>query len=307
MVTQILGTLSPKLYEIVQEPMETSCHAWLTIEAQFLGNHESCVLQLDTKFHIFKQGDLSVSDYCRRMKGMVDDLRVLGETITDHHLVFNLLQDLNKRFDQMKIFIKQSHPFPSFHTIEEIELDNSVAQGHASVPLGGWRPPQQQLPSWPPQQELSCPLTALPLLPPAPTTTTKVRGKARIMALVALVAPITIVGAPQHGPPSMIPGLAPSRCGQGCALLSSRHLHCSTPCSLHRCTTVPQVALPLQTYRCLHRTTIRYHGSYLVAQDGHMRSTVIDQLLQPYGLDSPDSHRLGHRFRRLQPHQLGCR
>jgi hypothetical protein len=182
MVTRILGTLSPKLYEIVQEPMETACHAWLTIEAQFLGNHESCVLQLDTKFHIFKQGDLSVSDYCRRMKGMADDLRVLGETIIDHHLVFNLLQDLNKRFDQMKIFIKQSHPFPSFHTIhndlklEEIELDNSVAQGHASVfysvPSGGWHPPQQQLPSWPPQQELSCPLTALPLLPPAPTMTT---------------------------------------------------------------------------------------------------------------------------------------
>jgi hypothetical protein len=64
---------------------------------------------------------------------MADDLRNLGETVTNHHLILNLLQGLNKRFDHMKIFIKQSQTFPSFHTIrndlklEEIELDHSVA------------------------------------------------------------------------------------------------------------------------------------------------------------------------------------
>jgi hypothetical protein len=42
------------------------------------------------------------------MKGMADDLRALGETVTDRHLVFNLLHGLNKRFDHMKIFIKRS-------------------------------------------------------------------------------------------------------------------------------------------------------------------------------------------------------
>jgi hypothetical protein len=105
---------------------------WLTLEAQFLGNRESHVLQLDARFRILKQGDLSVSDSCHRMKGMADDICALGETITDHHLILNLLQGLNKRFDHMKIFIKQSQSFPSFHTIhkdlelEEIKLDNSM-------------------------------------------------------------------------------------------------------------------------------------------------------------------------------------
>jgi hypothetical protein len=104
------------------------------IEAQFLGNSESRVLQLDARFNDFKQGDLSVSDYCHQMKGMADDLRALSETITDHHLVLNLLQGLNKRFEHMKIFIKRSQSFPSFHTIcndlklEEIVLDHSAAQ-----------------------------------------------------------------------------------------------------------------------------------------------------------------------------------
>jgi hypothetical protein len=87
---------------------------------------------------------------------MVDDLRNLGETVTDRHLILNLLQGLNKRFDHMKIFIKRSQLFPSFHTIcndlklEDIELDHSVAQGQASVfysaPSGGGHPPPQQLP-----------------------------------------------------------------------------------------------------------------------------------------------------------------
>jgi hypothetical protein len=40
------------------------------------------------------------------MKSMVDDLHALGENVTDHHLVLNLLHVLNKRFDHIKIFIK---------------------------------------------------------------------------------------------------------------------------------------------------------------------------------------------------------
>jgi hypothetical protein len=34
--------------------MENACHAWLTIEAQFLDNNKSRVLQLDAKFRAFK-------------------------------------------------------------------------------------------------------------------------------------------------------------------------------------------------------------------------------------------------------------
>jgi hypothetical protein len=39
---------------------------------------------------------------------MADDLRALDETVTDRHLILNLLQGLNKRFDHMMIFVKQS-------------------------------------------------------------------------------------------------------------------------------------------------------------------------------------------------------
>jgi hypothetical protein len=61
------------------------------------------------------------------------------------------------------------------------------------------------------------------------------RGKERTTTLMApATTSTTIVGAPWLGPPT-IPGLAPSRCGQGCTLYSSsRHVHHNTPYSLHR-------------------------------------------------------------------------
>jgi hypothetical protein len=54
MVTWILGTLSPEHHKMVREPTKTARQAWLTIEAQFLGNSESRVLQLDARFRALK-------------------------------------------------------------------------------------------------------------------------------------------------------------------------------------------------------------------------------------------------------------
>jgi hypothetical protein len=122
-VTRILSALFAELHEIVWELMETAHQVWLMIEAEFLGNNESRVLQLDPRFRASKHGDLSVSDYYHWMKGMANNLRALGETVIDHHLILNLLQGLNERVDQMKIFIKWSQSFPSFHTIcNDLEL-----------------------------------------------------------------------------------------------------------------------------------------------------------------------------------------
>jgi hypothetical protein len=170
----------------------------------------------------------------------------------------------------MKIFIKQSQLFPSFHTIcndlklEEIELDHLVAQGPASVfysaPSGGGHPPPQQLPPRPPHQELSCPPMAFHLLPPTPTTvtnarvTTRGRGKARTTA--SATTAVTIEQAPRCGPPSTIPRLAPSLCGQRCILHSSSQcVHDNTPCSMHWHTTGLPAVPPSRPCRLLHRTS----------------------------------------------------
>jgi hypothetical protein len=226
----ILSTLSPELHEIVREPTETARQAWRVIEAKFLGSREArdrvAKFLGNCKFRIFMQCDLSVSDYCRWMKGMADDLHALSQTVIDHHLVLNLIQGMYKRFNHMKIFIKRLQSFPSFNIIrndlelEEIELDNSAAHGHASVfysmSSGGGCPSQQLLPPRPPQQEPLCLPTAPP--PPAPTPTMAIKARVRVRekGKVRITAPTTLAttsGAPQHVPLSTIPRPTSSRCG----------------------------------------------------------------------------------------------
>jgi len=55
----------------------------LGIEQHFLGNRETCALHLDAEFWMFVQGDLSVGDYCHKMKGMADALGDHGVVIQD--------------------------------------------------------------------------------------------------------------------------------------------------------------------------------------------------------------------------------
>jgi hypothetical protein len=64
----ISNSITPELHQVVQEHGATACHLWLAIENQFLGNHEQRTLHLDAAFRNLVQGDLSVSEYCRKFK-----------------------------------------------------------------------------------------------------------------------------------------------------------------------------------------------------------------------------------------------
>jgi hypothetical protein len=48
----ISNSISADLHQVVQEHDCMTRHLWLTIENQFLGNHEHHTLHLDTAFHI---------------------------------------------------------------------------------------------------------------------------------------------------------------------------------------------------------------------------------------------------------------
>ena len=77
----------------------------MALEGQFLGNTEYRALQLDATFRTFVQGDLSVGEYCRRMKGMADALHDLGDPVSDRVLVLNVLRGLSSTYDHLKGWI----------------------------------------------------------------------------------------------------------------------------------------------------------------------------------------------------------
>jgi hypothetical protein len=80
----------------------------------FLGNRETHVLHFDATFWSFVQGDLSVNDYCRKMKGFTDSLTDLGVDVIDHVLMVNVLRWLNKNFEHLRAIFTHAMPFPSF-------------------------------------------------------------------------------------------------------------------------------------------------------------------------------------------------
>ncbi|XP_062208877.1 uncharacterized protein LOC133910525 [Phragmites australis] len=110
----LYGTITSKLLDIVMTPTATARIIWVALEQQFLGNRETRALHLDAEFRNFAQGDLSVSDYCRKMKGMADALGDIGEAIQDRTLVLAVLRGLNEKFSYMTALLKRQRPFPSF-------------------------------------------------------------------------------------------------------------------------------------------------------------------------------------------------
>jgi hypothetical protein len=71
------------------------------LKNHFLGNRETHTLHIDATFQSFIQDDLSVNDYCRKMKGFTDSLSNLGIDVADRVLVLNVLRGLNKNFEHL--------------------------------------------------------------------------------------------------------------------------------------------------------------------------------------------------------------
>jgi hypothetical protein len=115
---------------VVREHGCTARHLWLAIENQFLGNHEQRTVHLDAAFCTFVQGDLSVNEYCRKFKAMVDGLADLGAPVEDRILVLNILRALNLRFEHVGSIIRRYSPFLNFLKVqddlllEEIHMDS---------------------------------------------------------------------------------------------------------------------------------------------------------------------------------------
>jgi hypothetical protein len=85
------------------------------------------------------RGDLSINDYCRKMKWMADNLHDLDEHVEDRTLVLDVLRGLNKKYDHVKTYPKQVPSFPSFHDIrndlllEELTLDAEATSGSTTT------------------------------------------------------------------------------------------------------------------------------------------------------------------------------
>lgn len=108
------STLSPAVVDAAFDRGVSARVTWLGVDSWFLGNRDTRALILDAEFRHTKQGDLTITDYCRKIKGMADDIGDLGEVIPDRTLVLNLICGLNERYLDVGRHLRRARPFPSF-------------------------------------------------------------------------------------------------------------------------------------------------------------------------------------------------
>jgi hypothetical protein len=179
------GTITVELQDIIRDQADTGRQAWLALEEQFLGNRDARALHLDAQFHLFSQGDLSVDEYCRQMKGMADSLRDLGEPVADRTLVLNLLRGLSPRYGHLKALIKRTVPFPTFHAVRNELLLEELTMAHEATALAPAlysAPPGDQAPSGgqaPRPPSTGGPTRPTPVVPAAPRQASAADGSRR--------------------------------------------------------------------------------------------------------------------------------
>jgi uncharacterized membrane protein YgcG len=113
-VTWIYCTTSNDLQHSLMLRSPAARAAWLYLQDEFLGQRESRTLLLEAEFRTFKQGDLNVTDYCRRLETMAASLSDFGDPIDDRQLVLTLLRGLNGKFKHMVSNLKMQWSFPTF-------------------------------------------------------------------------------------------------------------------------------------------------------------------------------------------------
>ncbi|GJN06764.1 hypothetical protein PR202_ga24520 [Eleusine coracana subsp. coracana] len=123
----LYSTVAPNLVEIVSTSTPTSRSIWIGLLEQFIGKRERRALILDADFWNFEQGDLSISEYCRKLKSMADALGDLGEPVLDRTIVLNVLRGRNEKFTHIASLITHKSSLPNFIELQAtLRVEKSI-------------------------------------------------------------------------------------------------------------------------------------------------------------------------------------
>uniref|UniRef100_A0A453PY83 Retrotransposon gag domain-containing protein n=2 Tax=Aegilops tauschii subsp. strangulata TaxID=200361 RepID=A0A453PY83_AEGTS len=135
-VLWIYATLSDTMCDHVISATTTFA-LWNKIRDYFLANRAARFMILNRKYRNLKQGDLSVSEYARRMKLLTDALADIDRAVTEVDLTTQFLHGLDKRLDTIRVVLgDQDLPFDTVLSrvvLAEESQEHRAAEESASM------------------------------------------------------------------------------------------------------------------------------------------------------------------------------
>lgn len=110
----IYGTIFDSILDTVLKKNTSARDIWLAIENLFRDNKEARALQLENELRTTVIGDISVHEYCQKMKTTSDLLANIDFPVTDRVLGMHILNGLSDKFDYIINVIQHKSPFPGF-------------------------------------------------------------------------------------------------------------------------------------------------------------------------------------------------
>ncbi|XP_024035460.1 uncharacterized protein LOC112096270 [Citrus clementina] len=91
----------------------TSCEVWTTLANKFGARTRARILHLRTQIQTTKKGSFTIHDYYSRMKSMLNQLRAVGNNMTDDDFVMCVLARLGPEYDSIVTNINSMPESPS--------------------------------------------------------------------------------------------------------------------------------------------------------------------------------------------------
>ncbi|KAM0851931.1 hypothetical protein ACQ4PT_052104 [Festuca glaucescens] len=136
-VSWLYTTVSEEILLLILTPDDTAIAVWRRMENLFLDNAVTRAVYLDDEFHSQRQGNMTVSAYCSRLKSLVDRLRDFGRRVTDADLVHRVLTGLHSEFRHAVTTLSREVPLPSFQDVRSfLVLEQSRNHDDDTTPAG---------------------------------------------------------------------------------------------------------------------------------------------------------------------------
>nr|XP_020181751.1 uncharacterized protein LOC109767407 [Aegilops tauschii subsp. strangulata] len=165
-------TISPELLEAVMQSEDTALTVWRAVDDIFRNNQLARAVYIDAEYHAVVQGDMTVMQYCTRLKSFADQLRDLGQPVTDTRQVFHLLRGLNRQYHSVIPHITSQNPLPSLLQVRSfLLLEEHRAEQTARL--------QSAHALWAGRGSSTPPAPAPPAPPPGNDNTSRGRGRQR--------------------------------------------------------------------------------------------------------------------------------